>query len=681
MNKGFNKAFASLLTGGVLLAAVAVGVKGGNVSAAAPSAPSEYAWNNPVNLTQGGSFYDNTPSIAADQLDHQVTIGWTRTIKSSTDAYITQASNDTLGGGFRHQNMWEGDDQQMGNVRVKSDNAGGKHILFWALERGTAIGVYGYIDANGNSSPTEEVPNTRGANRKNVALAIGPDNSVHALFGRNGTDIAYYHRTPQGVWDITGETVPIRNRPYDISVGVTSQGQVMVAFKDSAPNGVQSDIFTTNRVGSGQWSDLDDVSQTCCTGCPTTSRAYQPSLAPDPFGGMRLVWGDERCDPVSDPPSRDIYYREWIPGSGWNNQPLVRVVRNSGDSYYPAIDVDNSGVAHLTWGDTTSSPVDYYRTFYAYGSGTTFSGVMIPADPYFGTAWQKEPSIEVSPGYVHLAYSSNRNDGAGKESYYQFSTTNSGPPPTATPVPPTATPVAPTATPVPPPCPQNRFKDLCVNGDQSSYDAVITLNDQGVLTGYDTVPPCPNASWVDCFLPGNPITRQQLAKVIALGAMLPANVQGGPHFADVPPNNTFYHFIEYAYNAGVIDGYRCGAANEPCDDKNRSWYRPQNSVTRGQISKVVSQAFGFNEEIQQQSFQDVPVGSAFHVFVERLANRGIISGYQCGGTGEPCGTSNKPYFRPNATVTRRQAAKIVVGAQDAAGVRPANVNADPAAQP
>lgn len=681
MNNGFKKAFASFLLGAALLSSMALTINGGYtraVTAAILAAPSEYAWNNPVNLTQGGAFYDNTPSIAADQVDHQVSIGWTRTIKDSTDAYITQASNDTLGGPFRQENLWEGDDQQMGNVRVKSDNAGGKHIVFWALDRGTAIGVYAYIDPNGKASPTEEVPNTRGANRKNVALAIGPDNSVHALFGRNGQDIAYYHRTPQGVWDVAGEVIPVRDRPYDITIGVTTQGQVMAAFKDSAPNGVQHDVFSTNRTGSGQWSNLDDVSATCCTGCPNTSRTYQPSLAADPFGGMRIVWGDERCDPVSDPPSRDIYYREWKPGTGWNNQPLVRVVRNSGDSYYPAIDVDNAGVAHLTWGDTTSSPVDYYRTFYAYGSGTTFSNVMIPADPYFGTAWQKEPSIEVSPGYVHLAYSSNRSDGAGKESYYQFSATGNVTPPTATPVPATSTPTAP---PVPPPCPQNRFKDMCVDGDQPSYDAVITLNDQGVLTGYNTVPPCPNATWVDCFLPGNPITRQQLAKVIALGAMLPANVQGGPHFADVPPNNSFYHFVEYAYNAGVIDGYRCGGAGEPCDDKNRAWYRPLNTVTRGQISKVVSEAFGFDEEVQGQTFQDVPEGSTFHAFVERLAKRGIIGGYKCGGTGEPCGTSNKSYFRPNGVVTRRQAAKIVVGAQDSADVRPAMVNTDPAAKP
>ena len=66
-------------------------------------------------------------------------------------------------------------------------------------------------------------------------------------------------------------------------------------------------------------------------------------------------------------------------------------------------------------------------------------------------------------------------------------------------------------------------------------------------------------------------------------------------------------------------------------------------------------------------FEDVPAGSTFHLFVERLASRSIIGGYACGGAGELCGSGNKPYFRPNANVTRGQTSKIVaiaVGAPD-----------------
>ena len=58
-------------------------------------------------------------------------------------------------------------------------------------------------------------------------------------------------------------------------------------------------------------------------------------------------------------------------------------------------------------------------------------------------------------------------------------------------------------------------------------------------------------------------------------------------------------------------------------------------------------------------FADVPATNTFYPFVRCLACQGIVSGYPCGGTGEPCNPDNDPYFRPNAYVTRGQLAKIV----------------------
>jgi hypothetical protein len=88
-------------------------------------------------------------------------------------------------------------------------------------------------------------------------------------------------------------------------------------------------------------------------------------------------------------------------------------------------------------------------------------------------------------------------------------------------------------------------------------------------------------------------------------------------------------------------------------------FRPNEHMTRGQLSKVVANAAGFGESHADRTFEDVPVGSTFHLFIERLSYRGIIGGYACGGTGEPCTSENRPYFRPNADVTRGQASKMV----------------------
>jgi S-layer homology domain len=129
-------------------------------------------------------------------------------------------------------------------------------------------------------------------------------------------------------------------------------------------------------------------------------------------------------------------------------------------------------------------------------------------------------------------------------------------------------------------------------------------------------------------------------------------------FEDILPGSTFYDFVWRLASRGYISGYPCGGAGEPCDPTNLPYFRPSTSATRGQISKIVSNSAGFSEPPGAQLFEDVPPGSTFYNYVQRLASRGITSGYPCGGVGEPCDPSNLPYFRPNNNATRGQTSKI-----------------------
>ncbi|HET9495272.1 MAG TPA: S-layer homology domain-containing protein, partial [Chloroflexia bacterium] len=122
-------------------------------------------------------------------------------------------------------------------------------------------------------------------------------------------------------------------------------------------------------------------------------------------------------------------------------------------------------------------------------------------------------------------------------------------------------------------------------------------------------------------------------------------------FPDVPPGSTFYDYVRCLACRGIVSGYPDGN------------FGPGNNVTRGQLSKIVSNSAGYTENHTGQTFEDVPVGSTFHQFIQRLSSRGYISGYACGGAGEPCvPPDNRPYFRPNNPVTRGQTAKIVASA-------------------
>ncbi|MGA7730476.1 MAG: S-layer homology domain-containing protein, partial [Chloroflexia bacterium] len=222
------------------------------------------------------------------------------------------------------------------------------------------------------------------------------------------------------------------------------------------------------------------------------------------------------------------------------------------------------------------------------------------------------------------------------------------------PCPPTPTP---TATPEPPRCPAERFTDVCPT--DYFYQHVLDLNDLGVVSGYNTAPPCDGPAHVPCFKPYNWSTRGQIAKVVSLAAGFhePVTTQ---FFEDVPPAHTFYEYIERMASRDIISGYPCGSENEPCiPPDNRPYFRPGNAVGRGQLSKMAVLAFGLNQPITTQTFEDVPPAYTFYEAIERLAVLNIISGYPCGSP-EPCvPPNNRPYFRPGNNISRGQIAKIV----------------------
>ncbi len=223
------------------------------------------------------------------------------------------------------------------------------------------------------------------------------------------------------------------------------------------------------------------------------------------------------------------------------------------------------------------------------------------------------------------------------------------PPPTATSIP-TATTI-PTATPIPTACTLS-FSDVPVGS--TFYPYVRCLACRGIISGYSD----------GTFHPNDDITRGQLAKIVSNAAGF-ADTPPGQVYEDVPTTDTFYVWIGRLTSREVMSGYPCGTVPvEPCvAPGNRPYFRPNSNATRGQIAKIVSNAAGFEGTPLQQTFEDVLSSSTFYLWIERLASRGIMGGYPCGSSGEPCvAPDNRPYFRPNNNATRGQVSKIVSGA-------------------
>lgn len=177
------------------------------------------------------------------------------------------------------------------------------------------------------------------------------------------------------------------------------------------------------------------------------------------------------------------------------------------------------------------------------------------------------------------------------------------------------------------------------------YPYVYCLACRGIVGGYAD----------GSFRPANSVTRGEAAKFIAnAGSYTDGVPPGRQNFADVTPGTPFWLYIERLYAHGIIGGYRCGGQGEPCPGV---YYRPDVTVSRGQLAKLVSGAAAYTDDIPsgRQTFEDVSPGTPFWLYIERLYAHGIVSGYPCGSEGEPC---PGPYYRPSRSITRGQSAKI-----------------------
>ncbi len=196
--------------------------------------------------------------------------------------------------------------------------------------------------------------------------------------------------------------------------------------------------------------------------------------------------------------------------------------------------------------------------------------------------------------------------------------------------------------------PSTIFTDVPTN-----YWAVTYVNNmatRSIVSGYG------QTDTSVMFRPGSSTTAGQLSKMITNSFGFAIDTSGGPHFSDVPTTQPFYPYIETLYNRGIVSGYADGT------------FRPGRGATRGQIAKMIalsgSQAYGWSlQNPATNTFADVPVGSTYFTYIETVYRHNqIISGYACGGPGEPCDGQQRPYFRPANSVTRAQLSKMLSNA-------------------
>ena len=117
---------------------------------------------------------------------------------------------------------------------------------------------------------------------------------------------------------------------------------------------------------------------------------------------------------------------------------------------------------------------------------------------------------------------------------------------------------------------------LDVPTDYLFYDVTGKISARGITLG------CGSGN----YCPESPVTREQMAAFIirALGVPNPPQ-PSQQRFADVPPSNIFYAFIEEMAARGIAVG--CGA-----NEQGQPIYCPSEPVTREQMAAFLVRALG-----------------------------------------------------------------------------------------
>ena len=171
----------------------------------------------------------------------------------------------------------------------------------------------------------------------------------------------------------------------------------------------------------------------------------------------------------------------------------------------------------------------------------------------------------------------------------------------------------------------NSYSD--VSAGQWYNNAVSTMTSAGIVNGY------PDGT----FRPNAPITRAEMAKIIALFAKLDKTADRFPdtagHWAEA--------YIAWAKDKGIVEGV---SATE---------FDPEAPITREQMATIFGR-YALKQGIElpkdaapAESFPDADKISEYaREFVELMRIAGILNGYEDGT------------FRPQNTATRAEAAKL-----------------------
>lgn len=596
---------------------------------------------------------------------------------SSAYHYSTDAGLTWQGGLFT--GPWGGSENLIpyGDSRVAFDARGTGYYSTMAIGN-TNSAYYLVTTTNGITwgTPQPVIDSDYSTYRSQSSMAVDPRlsgpyaGSIYMAWIRTGNTNPYaqgvqftYSRDGGRTWS---PEIPVsdqgREFSYSPSISVAQDGTIYVAFEqlDNYYIGNPPKLYVDRSTDGGQtWGPDQSIAgasviaigrpdykgrELMLIGGPTCYFLrinHFPSVTVSRLDSNTLyaTWNDGRWEPAAQlcgTPGQhsDIAFsRSTDAGVTWsapvrlNDDPLGNEV----DQFQPVIEAGPNGLLGATWYDRRYDPNGYmYDSVYSQSTdgGATWSPNQrvsdLSSDPDNVPDYKSiddvgsRHAMVYGPDYVEIGWFDTRS-GPGNGLFYAdhgvFAQATVSPTPTAT------SSSTPTHTPSP----------------TVTSTIVHTFTPTVTVTG---TPP-------HTFTPTSTSTLTSTASATLTPPSVTVTPTSTPttctvSFSDVNPGDYFYEAVSYLYCHGAVSGYADGT------------FRPYSNTTRGQLSKIVVLAEGWQIQTPTgtPTFRDVAAGSTFYDYIETAYAHQVISGYSC-GTG--C-----LEFKPFNNITRSQLTKVVV---------------------
>lgn len=150
------------------------------------------------------------------------------------------------------------------------------------------------------------------------------------------------------------------------------------------------------------------------------------------------------------------------------------------------------------------------------------------------------------------------------------------------------------------------FSDLDPSGDD--YAPILALAAEGIVSGF------PDGT----YKPGQSITRQQAAKIIAGTLDLDTKNAPDPGYTDVNKNSEYYGYIAALTHAGIVSG-------SVVDGKKV--FNPRKTLSRAQMSKIIAEAYELpTNKPYTAPFTDVTAGEWHAKYVQAIYDTKVTQG-------------------------------------------------------